>query len=193
MPGRWESTPSAMTLRAAAMIFMLTAAVDEAAADGTSYLTPRAVDLRSSSGAIAAPIESSLPPNLVVADMIRPLVTSMWGLSRTFRRQCARLTKHPEILVQIRIRLGVSNGRAQAVVQHEQGRRHVEVQIEQRKPELYVEYIAHELEHVLETVDGMDLPRLARQRVDGVMDLGGRYETVRAESVGRMVAREVTP
>ena len=66
--------------------------------------------------------------------------------------------------------------------------------IEVSKPALYVEHIAHELEHVLEAVDGTDLPRLARQRVDGVMNLGRHhYETARAQSVGRMVAREVRP
>ena len=61
------------------------------------------------------------------------------------------------------------------------------------KNALYVEYIAHELEHVLEAVDGTDLPRLSRQRVDGVINLGGSYETARAQSVGRLVAREVMP
>ena len=44
------------------------------------------------------------------------------------------------------------------------------VQIELREPELYVEHIAHELEHVLEQVDGTDLARLARQGLDGVVD-----------------------
>ena len=51
--------------------------------------------------------------------------------------------------------------------------------------------IAHELEHVLEYADRVDLQRLARQRVDGVINLGGVYETARARSVGQTVAREV--
>jgi hypothetical protein len=67
------------------------------------------------------------------------------------------------------------------------------VKIDVRKSTLHVEQIAHELEHVLEAVDGTDLPRLSRQRVDGVIDLGGSYETARAQSVGRIVAREVMP
>jgi hypothetical protein len=62
--------------------------------------------------------------------------------------------------------------------------------IELRTPESYVELIAHELEHVLEQVDGIDLRRRARQRLNGVIILGGRYETERARSVGRTVARE---
>jgi len=47
---------------------------------------------------------------------------------------------------------------------------------------------------VLEVVDGTDLVRLARQRVDGVINLGRQhYETARAQSVGWTVAREVRP
>jgi hypothetical protein len=66
----------------------------------------------------------------------------------------------------------------------------VTVQIELRTPTLYVEHIAHEVEHVLERLDGTDLPKLARQRLDGVVDLDGVYETARAQAVGRRVARE---
>jgi hypothetical protein len=64
------------------------------------------------------------------------------------------------------------------------------VQIEMRDPARYVEYLAHELEHVLEQIDGVDLVRLKRQGVDGVEHVGGQDETARARSVGRAVARE---
>jgi hypothetical protein len=59
-----------------------------------------------------------------------------------------------------------------------------------RDPARYVEYLAHELEHVLEQIEGVDLVRLKRQRVDGVAHVGGQDETARARSVGRAVARE---
>ena len=65
------------------------------------------------------------------------------------------------------------------------------VQIELRTPTLYVEHIAHEVEHVMEHLDGTDLPRMARQRLDGVVNLEGVYETARAQAVGRRVAHEV--
>jgi hypothetical protein len=64
------------------------------------------------------------------------------------------------------------------------------VQIEMRDPARYVEYLAHELEHVLEQIEGLDLVRLKRQRVDGAEHVGGQHETARARSVGRTVARE---
>jgi hypothetical protein len=65
------------------------------------------------------------------------------------------------------------------------------VQLELRKPELYVESIAHELEHVLEQIDHVDLPRLAHQRLDGVASSGGEYETARARAIGQAVVREM--
>jgi hypothetical protein len=194
MPTRWERTRWAIAARQAAVILLLTAVIDEAAAGHAFDPNPQAVGSPSSSGAIAPPVDSLLPPNLVASVVVRSLVASMWGLSPTFRRQCARLAEHPEILVHIELRLGVSNGRANALIERRHGDRHVAVQIEVGNLALYVERIAHELEHVLEAVDGTDLPRLARQRVDGVMNLGRHhYETARAQSVGKMVAREVKP
>ena len=65
-------------------------------------------------------------------------------------------------------------------------------EIELRQPGSDVEHVADELEHVLEQIDGTDLARLARQGLDGVVVVNGEegYETARALSVGRSVARE---
>lgn len=135
--------------------------------------------------------ELVLPANLDVPDVLRPLVTDMAWRSVTFRRQCARLAGRPRIRVRIELVVGVRDARARSLVTRDHGESHAVVQIEWRSPSLYVEYIAHELEHVLEQVDGIDLPRLARQRVDGVISDRGRYETARAQWVGRAVASEV--
>lgn len=182
MPTRSKRPTWVTAARQAAALFLLTALVHETAAG--QALGPRP------EGA-ASPV--LLPSNLVVPDMARPLLTSMWSLSPTFRRQCARLAEHPEVLVRIDLLAGVFNGRASARVERSDGSYHVSVKIDVSKSALYVEHIAHELEHVLEAVDGTDLPRLALQRVDGVLNLRGSYETARAQSVGRMVAREVMP
>lgn len=56
-----------------------------------------------------------------------------------------------------------------------------------------VEFIAHELEHVIEQVQGVDLAALAEQRGSGVyrIDMPGRpYETKRAKAAGQAVDRE---
>jgi hypothetical protein len=181
MSARSKRPSSAIAARRVAAIVLLMAVTQQAAGGQAFVSNP--------------PVGSSslLPPNLVVPDMVRPLVTSMWRLSPTFRRQCARLAEHPEVLVRIDFSVRVPNGRAGAQVDRSHGGRHASVEIDVSKAAQYVEYIAHELEHVLEAVDGTDLPRLALQRVGGVVNLGGAYETARAQSVGRMVAREVMP
>jgi hypothetical protein len=135
-------------------------------------------------------VDGGLPANLVVPDRLRPLVTTMWRNSPTFRRQCARLGENPGVVVHIELAARTRHGRALSRVQRHDGGVHASVQIEVRTPQLYVEYIAHELEHVLEYVDGTDVSRLARQGLDGVMNVRGQYETARARSVGRTVARE---
>ena len=181
MPTRWERPTWSIAARQAAAILLLMAVTHETAAGQAFGPTPQGVG------------SPSLPPNLVVPGIARPLVTSMWRPSATFRRQCARLAEHPEVLVRIDLLVGVHNGRASAQVAQRHGTFQFSVEIDVNKSALYVEHVAHELEHVLEAVDGTDLPRLSRQPVDGVIDLGGSYETARAQSVGCTVAREVMP
>jgi hypothetical protein len=132
----------------------------------------------------------ALPPNLITPDALRPLVASMWRQSPTFRRQCARLAEHPDVVVRIELSVTMRHARARSALARQEGGLNAAVQIAMREPARYVERIAHELEHVLEHVDGADLPRLARQGLDGVVNSGGLYETARAQTVGRMVARE---
>ena len=131
------------------------------------------------------------PANLIVPDLLRPLVTTMWRNSATFRRQCARLGDNPAVVVHIELVARIRHARALSRVARRDGGVHASVQIELRPPQLYVEHIAHELEHVLEYMDGTDHSRLARQGLDGVMIIAGQYETARARSVGRTVASEV--
>jgi hypothetical protein len=153
---------------------------------------PHTVALGTSSS--AAPIPSRpwpLPANLIVPDNVRPLLRSMWHQSPTFRRQCARLAGHPDVIVRLEIARAVQDTTgARTTVKRLNGGLNAAVEIELRKPERYIEHIAHELEHVMEQVDGTDLARLARQGLNGVMNFGGSFETARARAVGRIVAQE---
>jgi hypothetical protein len=132
---------------------------------------------------------AGLPPNVIAPDVLRPLLASMWHGSPSFRRQCARLAARPEVTVHIQLAVQVSGSRARSRVS---SRGRATVYIAWRDPARYIEQIAHELEHVVEQLDGIDLPRLADDGVDGVMRHGADYETARAQSVGRAVAREVS-
>jgi hypothetical protein len=57
-----------------------------------------------------------------------------------------------------------------------------------------VEYLAHEIEHVLEFLDEVDLAAAAAQGIHGVTESGrsAAFETSRAIAIGRLVAGEVT-
>jgi hypothetical protein len=54
------------------------------------------------------------------------------------------------------------------------------------------EYLAHEIEHVLEQIDGVDLRTAVKNGVTGAWQTSsGAFETARAVAVGRLVAQEL--
>ena len=69
--------------------------------------------------------------------------------------------------------------------------RHATVYLEPPLLRAY-EFLAHEIEHVLEQIDGVNLRVLAINGVHGVHQRRGAYETSRAFAIGRRVAREVS-
>jgi hypothetical protein len=192
MPAAGEPAESPIAVRQAAAILLLSAITCGPAAAQVFDRDPDAAGPRlSSSREFIRSHESRFPANLIVPDVVRPVVKSMWQRSPTFRRQCARLAGRPDVTVRIELAIGVRDGWARSYVRRSDQGLSPAVQIELRRPALYVEYVAHELEHVLEQVDGTDVARLAAQGLDGVVDLGRHYETARARWVGRTVAREV--
>jgi len=132
-----------------------------------------------------------LPANLRVSDGVLPLVRTMWLRSPTFRRQCARLVENPAVTVTIAFSSPSANVHARTHIARDGSGILATVEIGSSSPDLFVEHIAHELEHILERIDGVDHLRLARQGVDGILISEGDYETARARAIGRKVAREV--
>jgi hypothetical protein len=190
-----ELTGWATAVREAVPILVLTMITcGPAAAQGFDRNSETAALRSSSSGVAALSREAPLPANLIVPDSLRPLVTSMWRQSLTFRRQCARLAEHPDFAVHVAFAVRVQEGWARSRLTRHGGGGSAAVLIELGGATRHFESMAHELEHVLEHLDGTDLPRLARQQVDGVERSGGQYETARARWVGRRVSAEmVTP
>jgi len=124
--------------------------------------------------------------------MCHALLDEMWRGSATFRRQWTRVAA-------AHVRIAIAFDRPSAI-----GAVHARSEIT-RKPDLRVrillpvvdraavEYFAHELEHVLEQLDEVDLAQAAASRVHGV-SVGGAtpvFETRRAIVVGGLVAAEV--
>ena len=148
------------------------------------------VCVSSSGAAPAAPGESPLPTNLIVPEVVRPLVVSMLRKSPTFRRQCTRLAEQPKLLVHIRLVDGIRDGLALSLVERRGAGREAAVWIELRQPARYVEAIAHELEHVLEQVEGTDSPGWrANELTASSISAGRTRRPARSRSVERSRAR----
>lgn len=118
------------------------------------------------------------------------LMREMWVRSPTFRRQCARLGRATKGRITIEIKnQGSFVFRAATLIESQPGgkwRATVAVFLF----EDLVELIGHELEHIIEQLDGIDLVRLQQQGISGVTSGHQRFETVRAASTGKRVARE---
>ncbi len=139
----------------------------------------------------AAAATEEIPSNFLVPDTYRTLIDSMLQRSPTFRRQCRRIADASHL--QVTLRLGanrLARLRAQTRVFREGVR--LNASIELFTMEQLPELIAHELEHVIEQLDGVDLASM-EGRSDSHVHVTGEdsFETTRAVRVGRAVAEEV--
>jgi hypothetical protein len=132
-----------------------------------------------------------LPAGSQVAPLARPLVERLWRTSATFRRQCARLAEaRVPIVVSVDLSRPATVMNAQTRVTRKGGlSARVQLRDVYRNAD---EYLAHELEHVLEQLDEVDLALAVVDRVHGahLVEKPDTFETARAVSVGRTVARE---
>jgi Tol biopolymer transport system component len=137
-------------------------------------------------------VDAILPPNLQADTLFVPVLEAMSRMSPTFRRQCRRLAAASGLRVHLLSEDRVSSGRpfsARTVMRHEYGG-HRSAQVYMPRSGPVVELIAHELEHIIEQIDGVDLEA---QAGNGVVWKSGRktFETRRAIEAGARVALEV--
>ena len=124
-------------------------------------------------------------------------VHAMWHRSPTFRRQMSRLSQEPDIDTRLTIWSAAPSGntRAETVLRRVRGGlRMATIRIKlPNDEETIVELIAHELEHIVEQLDGVNL-QLSVNRYGtgrGIRGVpGGRLETERAQRVGFAVRAE---
>ena len=137
----------------------------------------------------------TLPPNLKIPDMYRSYVESMLRRSPTFRRQCRRLANALGLTVVLRQFLTRPPDRVRAQTSFSTDRDgRLYATVETRTLEDQVELIAHEIEHVIERLDGVDLRARAALPGTGVHlcdGSGGSFETIRATRAGLAAADEV--
>jgi hypothetical protein len=127
---------------------------------------------------------SAWPCRLVITKELRPSVQLAWARSPTFRSQCARLAQAGTIVFVHLVTSVQILRQAQSVIGvTEDGATVARVRV--RASADTVEAIAHEFEHVLEYLEGVD------HRRSGTMLSHDAYETDRAMDAGTRVAREV--
>jgi hypothetical protein len=142
----------------------------------------------------ATPVFTEVPSNVRVDDVLQPLVAALLAKSPTLRRQWTIIGTSPLVRVSVLSRMGWQvdgSARARAEISrfaHGSVRARIEIPVAADLTEL----LPHELEHVLEQLDGLDLPALARRRDQGVVELHpGVYETDRAKAAGLKALHEV--
>jgi hypothetical protein len=134
------------------------------------------------------------PSNLTVAAVFGPTVDRMLRLSPTFRRQCRRLSEATNVIVVIRLEelQRRPSFNARTTFAHYGHDELIAVEVFLQLSANAAELIAHEIEHVIEQLDGVDLEaQLGSGNVWKRED--GAFETRRAIEVGRRVGREIKP
>jgi hypothetical protein len=161
-----------------------------AAADSSRYAA-----VREYSGDRALPQGPRfVPSNIIAPQSHRALMEHMLRRSAMFRRQCQRIGATPDLLVRVESAdVGSPWTRARTnIAKQPDGTLLATVQL--AAPEHYVELIAHEFEHIIEQLDGIDLPSRARLGSTGVSRAfasANAFETERAKRIGMMVSAEV--
>jgi hypothetical protein len=134
------------------------------------------------------------PSNIWVQQDLRETMTALWETSPTFRAQCEKIGAqrryHVHIVTDASMVLH-RRCRAQCTMRtFTSGLVMARIAVPD-KHELN-ELIPHELEHVIEHIDGVDLRRILVKGGAGVFEVGdGRLETARAISAGRKVRDEM--
>ncbi len=128
---------------------------------------------------------------------IRASIQALLQRSRTIRTQCGRIGAAERVIVRVALTPGASDAdtRARSVARRfRSGLLVVDVQLPVASAD-FVELLAHELEHVVEMIEGVDLRRLAGES-DGLVTFrrtDGAFESVRARAAGLAAAAEAPP
>ena len=132
------------------------------------------------------------PRTLRADSTVVPKVEQMLAASPTFREQCLRLDGADKLVVLLRVNplLPKEMFRAKSTFRrYTSGLMIVDVEVAPGADQ--AEWIAHEFEHVVEIIEGRDLPRLASEQAPGVWRSVDRMiETSRATEAGRSVLLE---
>ena len=162
-----------MTRRAALLLFLI-----------GLFLVPTSVQAQQQG---ACP---QLPANVHVASSFRPWIVDLIARSPTLRRQCEAISSASHVQIYLESSRYLS-GCCRARANFTRAGRTIHVLIEIPATADFAELLAHELEHVVEQIEGVNLREMAGTPRSGVREVGTNvYETSRATRAGRAAAHE---
>ena len=130
-----------------------------------------------------------------MTSLFQPVIEDMLRRSPTFRRQCQRLVASGRVHVSLHTSVTARERMAAWTVITRLPADRIGARISIPLSDRMAELIAHEVEHVIEQLDGISLADMARIRDSGVRNCDcaedDTYETIRAVRVGRQVAAEM--
>jgi len=115
-------------------------------------------------------------------------VLTLLRRSDSFRAQCTRIAAAHHVRVRLAVVNTLDSGRAHTTIHRYQAGA-LRADVELLFGENYHELLAHEFEHVLEQIDGVDLRDEAARGRAWLLP-GGAFETQRAFAMGVQVLRE---
>ena len=129
------------------------------------------------------------PCRIVAQPPLFQVVERAWMMSASFRRQCEALAEKRAVAD---LRPGASTSGSLALSRITFADDGVVVgRVTVPLADNTIELIAHELEHILERAEGVDLLQESRRSNSAVWKALDGFETQRAINLGRQVAREV--
>jgi hypothetical protein len=139
-------------------------------------------------------VPTGFPTNIVVQAELRGAVVRLWEGSPTFRAQCLKIGEHRNYRVAMLVEpaLALSRAfRAQCVLKiYSTG--FVTARVMVLPSRVVDELIPHELEHIVEHIEGVNVKRDANRQGTGAYEVSrGNIETLRAMRVGRQARQEL--
>jgi hypothetical protein len=142
---------------------------------------------------VSAPSPSRLTLRLIGDTDYNSTIERMLARSATFRRQYARLIRasHLSIVIKYVLPAGRREPAMTRLVRRPRGM--IEATVHVAPSTRLVELLAHEFEHIIEHLDGIDLHARGRLPASGVWRTvdANTFETSRAIAMGQRVALEV--
>jgi hypothetical protein len=141
--------------------------------------------------AAQTPACTTLPANIVVPAVSHQWIEDLIARSPTLQRQCDIIAAADHVVVRVASLRRVGGWcRARTSFTRDRGGR-LRAAIDIPVSVDFAELLAHELEHVIEQIEGVNLRRLSRLPDSGVREVGSNvFETTRAIGAGLMAAGE---